>query len=189
MLSATISKMYIRHKGTKKALTLHLAKGRTYWCNDSETLPCRGGPMCPPVLIGALYALRADTQVRPYTSYINTTTSPINRCSTSIIIDSHTQKDLVRGPTNHSRGSKGQSPERPTDARRLLIYRPPRVGLDGFTVPVRPPAQGRSLVSCGFLLPQSFGALLLRLGAMIRPTASGRLLFLLCNTSHSTWAL
>ena len=29
-----------------------------------------------------------------------------------------------RGPTNHSRGSKGQSPERPTDARRLLIYRP-----------------------------------------------------------------
>ena len=80
--------------------------------------------MCPPVLIGALYALRADTQVRPYTSYINTTTSPINRCSTSIIIDSHTQKDLVRGPTNHSRGSKGQSPERPTDARRHLIYRP-----------------------------------------------------------------
>ena len=85
---------------------------------------CRGGPMCPPVLIGARYALRADTQVRPYTSYINTTTSPINRCSTSIIIDSHTQKDLVRGPTNHSRGSKVQSPERPTDARRLLIYRP-----------------------------------------------------------------
>ena len=29
-----------------------------------------------------------------------------------------------RGPTNHSRGSKGQSPERPTDARRHLIYRP-----------------------------------------------------------------
>ena len=29
-----------------------------------------------------------------------------------------------RGPTNHSRGSKGQSPERPTDARHRLIYRP-----------------------------------------------------------------
>ena len=29
-----------------------------------------------------------------------------------------------RGPTNHSRGSEGQSPERPTDARCLLIYRP-----------------------------------------------------------------
>ena len=29
-----------------------------------------------------------------------------------------------RGPTNHSRGSKGQSPERPTEARRHLIYRP-----------------------------------------------------------------
>ena len=40
------------------------------------------------------------------------------------IIDRRTQKDLVRGPTNHSRGSKGQSPERPTGARRLLIYRP-----------------------------------------------------------------
>ena len=40
----------------------------------------------------------------------------IRRCNTSIMI--------VRGPTNHSRGSKGQSPERPTDARRRLIYRP-----------------------------------------------------------------
>ena len=80
--------------------------------------------MCPPVLIGALYALRADTQVRPYTNHINTTNPAIKCCNTSSIIDRRTQKDLARGPTNHSRGSKGQSPERPTDARRLLIYRP-----------------------------------------------------------------
>ena len=29
---------------------------------------CRGGPMCPPVLVRALYVIRADTQVRPYIS-------------------------------------------------------------------------------------------------------------------------
>ena len=27
---------------------------------------CRGGPMCPLVLVRALYAIWADTQVRPY---------------------------------------------------------------------------------------------------------------------------
>ena len=48
----------------------------------------------------------------------------IKCCNTSSIIDRRTQKDLARGPTNHSRGSEGQSPERPTDARRHLIYRP-----------------------------------------------------------------
>ena len=80
--------------------------------------------MCPPVLVGALYALRADTQVRPYTNHINTTNPAIKCCNTSSIIDRRTQKDLARGPTNHSRGSEGQSSERPTDARRHLIYRP-----------------------------------------------------------------
>ena len=77
---------------------------------------CRGGPACPPVLVEAEYAPWADTQVRPYTNHINTNSPAIRRCNTSIMI--------VRGPTNHSRGSKGQSPERPTDARRRLIYRP-----------------------------------------------------------------
>ncbi len=66
----------------------------------------------------------ADTQVRPYTSYVSTTVPLIKRCNTSSIIDRRTQKDLARGPTNHSRGSEGQSSERPTDARRHLIYRP-----------------------------------------------------------------
>ena len=45
---------------------------------------CRGGPMCPPVLVGALYAIWADTQVRPYTNHINTKSSAIRRCNTSI---------------------------------------------------------------------------------------------------------
>ena len=49
---------------------------------------CRGGPMCPPVLVGALYALRADTQVRPYTNHINTKNPAIRRCNTSICMDS-----------------------------------------------------------------------------------------------------
>ena len=66
----------------------------------------------------------ADLCVRPYTSYVSTTIPRIKRCNTSSIIDRRTQKDLARGPTNHSRGSEGQSPERPTDARRHLIYRP-----------------------------------------------------------------
>ena len=48
----------------------------------------------------------------------------IKCCNTSNIIDSRTQKDLARGPTNHSRGSEGLKPLRPTDARRYLIYRP-----------------------------------------------------------------
>ena len=65
-----------------------------------------------------------QTQVRPYTNHINTTNPAIKCCNTSSIIDRRTQKDLARGPTNHSRGSEGQSPERPTDARRHLIYRP-----------------------------------------------------------------
>ena len=95
----------------------------------------------------------------PYTNHINTTNSAIKCCNTSSIIDRRTQKDLARGPTNHSRGSEGQSPERPTDARRYLIYRP----LVGRTKRI-------------YSVPQSFGALLLRLGAMIRPTASGRFL-------------
>ena len=42
---------------------------------------CRGGPMCPPVLVGALSALWADTQVRPYTNHINTTNPAIRRCN------------------------------------------------------------------------------------------------------------
>ena len=47
------------------------------------------------------------------------------RCRTArpYPVGTHTEGPR-RGPTNHSRGSKGQSPERPTDARRLLIYRP-----------------------------------------------------------------
>ena len=85
---------------------------------------CRGGPVCPPVLVGAFYAIWADTQVHPYTNHINTTNPAIKCCNTSSIIDRRTQKDLARGPTNHSRGSEGQSSERPTDARRHLIYRP-----------------------------------------------------------------
>ena len=40
--------------------------------------------MCPPVLVRALYAIWADTQVRPYTNYINTKSSAIRRCNTSI---------------------------------------------------------------------------------------------------------
>ena len=43
--------------------------------------------MCPPVLIGALYALWADTQVRPYTNHINTTRSAIRRSNTCICRD------------------------------------------------------------------------------------------------------
>ena len=39
--------------------------------------------MCPPVLIGALYALWADTQVRTYTNHINTNSLAIRRCNTS----------------------------------------------------------------------------------------------------------
>ncbi len=45
---------------------------------------CRGGPMCPPVLVRALYAIWADTQVRPYTNHIKTKSSAIRRCNTSI---------------------------------------------------------------------------------------------------------
>ena len=29
---------------------------------------CRGGTACPPILVRALYVIRADTQVRPYIS-------------------------------------------------------------------------------------------------------------------------
>ncbi len=46
--------------------------------------------MCPPVLIGALYALWADTQVRPYTNHINTTRSAIRRSNTCICMDAWT---------------------------------------------------------------------------------------------------
>ena len=61
--------------------------------------------MCPPVLVGALYALGADlcvrlssperslfcgadTQVRPYTNHINTKSSAIRRCDTRICMNS-----------------------------------------------------------------------------------------------------
>ena len=63
---------------------------RPYTCYVNTTNPAikccnpnlrRGGPMCPPVLVGALYALRADTQVRPYTSYVSTTIPLIKRCN------------------------------------------------------------------------------------------------------------
>ena len=50
------------------------------------------------------------------------------------------------------------------------------VGLDESTAPVRPPARGGRPPFIRPCVPQSFGALLLRLGAMIRPTASGRFL-------------
>ncbi len=30
---------------------------------------CRGGPAWPPILVRALYVIRADTQVRPYISF------------------------------------------------------------------------------------------------------------------------
>ena len=43
--------------------------------------------MCPPVLVRALYAMWADTQVRPYTNHINTKSSDIRRCSSSICRD------------------------------------------------------------------------------------------------------
>ena len=39
--------------------------------------------MCPPVVVGALYAMWADTQVRPYTNHINTKSLAIRRCNTS----------------------------------------------------------------------------------------------------------
>ena len=130
---------------------------------------CRGGPACPPVLVEAEYAPWADTQVRPYTNHINTKSPAIRRCNTSIMI--------VRGPTNHSRGSKGQSPERPTDARRRLIYRP-LVGRTRRIYNLQSDLpRGEVVPPCTPLCsPQSFGVLLLRLGAMIRPTASGRFL-------------
>ncbi len=31
---------------------------------------CRGGPLCPPVLVVAQYDLWADTQVRPYNELV-----------------------------------------------------------------------------------------------------------------------
>ena len=37
--------------------------------------------MCPPVLVEAFYAIWADTQVRPYTSYVSTTIPLIKRCN------------------------------------------------------------------------------------------------------------
>ena len=43
--------------------------------------------MCPPVLVRALYAIWADTQVRPYTNHINTKSSAIRRCNTNIYRD------------------------------------------------------------------------------------------------------
>lgn len=36
---------------------------------------CRGGPMCPPILIEAQYDLWADTQVRPYVTTSRCTTT------------------------------------------------------------------------------------------------------------------
>ena len=71
-----------------------LALGWCY-CAPTASVPirgrrvtlCRGGPMCPPVLVRALYAMWADTQVRPYTNHINTRSSAIRRCSTSICRD------------------------------------------------------------------------------------------------------
>ena len=48
---------------------------------------CRCGPVCPPVLVGAFYAIWADTQVRPYTNHINTTNPAIKCCNTSICMD------------------------------------------------------------------------------------------------------
>ena len=41
--------------------------------------------MCPPVLIGAKYVLWAETQVRPYTSLINTTSSDIRPSNTCVV--------------------------------------------------------------------------------------------------------
>ena len=40
--------------------------------------------MCPPVLARELYVLRADTQVRPYTSYVSTTIPLIKRCNPDV---------------------------------------------------------------------------------------------------------
>ena len=60
--------------------------------------------MCPPVLVRALYAMWADTQVRPYTNHIKTKISAIRRCSTSICRETHesVESEGVRGVKGYS---------------------------------------------------------------------------------------
>ena len=41
--------------------------------------------MFPSVFAGTQYALWADTQVRPYTNYINTTSPTIRRCNLQVV--------------------------------------------------------------------------------------------------------
>ena len=77
---------------------------------------CRGGPACPPILVGTWSA------VYPVGEHAGPTLHELHQHDNTTH-QTHTEGPR-RGPTNHSRGSKGQSPERPTDARRLLIYRP-----------------------------------------------------------------
>ena len=93
---------------------------------------CRGGPMCPPVLVRALYAIWADTQVRPYTNHINTKSSAIRSCNTRYrwckgvrpplaggrtgVVDSSspTHKGSINQVASSFRGSFGTLPLRPT---------------------------------------------------------------------------
>ena len=83
--------------------------------------------------------------------------------------------DLVRGRTNHSPQSEEQSSERLGD-KTSPIDRPLVGRTREPTSRVRPPTRGGRYAGRAHRFPQSFGALLLRLGARIRPTASGRLL-------------
>ena len=77
---------------------------------------CRGEPACPPILVGTWSA------VYPVGEHAGPTLHELHQHDNTTH-QTHTEGPR-RGPTNHSRGSKEQSPERPTEARRHLIYRP-----------------------------------------------------------------
>ena len=69
--------------------------------------------MCPSVFAGKQYALWADTQVRPYTNYINTTSPASRCCSTRSIIERRTQKDLAEVRRIIAVGRRGKAPNDP----------------------------------------------------------------------------
>ncbi len=79
-----------------------------------------------------LYTLWANTQVRPYTNYINTTTPPIRRI----------QKDLAEVRRIIAVGRRGKAPNDPRKLDATWFIDPLWVGLDESTTPVRPPARG-----------------------------------------------
>ena len=88
------------------------------------------------------------------------------------------KKDLARGPTHRSRRSEGLQPRTTDGGKTESVYRP----LVGRTKPSLQlqsqsdlPHRGGRMLRVTLLTPQSFGALPLRLGATMRPTASGRL--------------